>query len=168
MIPDRNLTDNFTLYELTGTEHADLLELNRQVTPEQIDTLTSVAKLAEQVRTLLGVPLKTTSGYRCPQLNAREGSTNRSQHLLCQAIDFVPLGIEIGFAFRTIWKAVRAGDLKVGQLIFETANRSYGVVSWVHVSLGSPWRPPERCNQILRMEHGVYTFLTEPPPPVIS
>ncbi len=163
---DRQLTPHFTLYELTTTLHADFQDQNRNITPSQIDKLIEVANLAELVRTNVGVPLKITSGYRCPALNVLEGSTPRSQHLLCEAIDFVPLGIEIGHAFRTIWKGVLAGQLKVGQLIFETSPRSYGVVSWIHVSIGTPWRDAERCNQILRMEGGKYTFLTEPPPDV--
>jgi len=164
MIPDEQLTPHFSLYELTATSHADLQKKNRVLHKDQIGKLVLVAELGELVRGILGVPLKATSGYRCKELNTREGSSSRSQHLLCEAMDFLPNGVDIGVAFRTLWKGVRAGDLKIGQLIIETANRSYGVASWIHISLGVPWRAPERCNQILRMEHATYTLLEDPPP----
>ena len=159
MIADRQLTKNFTLYELTRTDRADLQEKNREITEEQVAKLAELAALGEQVRELWMVPVKVNSAYRCPELNRAEGSTDRSQHLLCEAMDVVPLGIDIGDAFRTLWKAVKDGRIKVGQLIFETAIRSYGETSWIHVSLGAPWREASRCAQILRMEHGRYTLL---------
>lgn len=164
MILDQHLTPHFTLFELTSTSHADLQEKNRILDKDQIGKLIHLAELGELVRGILGVPMKVTSGYRCPELNTREGSSSRSQHLQCEAMDFLPLGIDIGIAFRHLWKSVKTGDLKVGQLIIETSNRSYGVTSWLHLSMGFPWRAAERCNQILRMENKVYTLLKEPPP----
>lgn len=162
MIPNQQLTPHFSLYELTTTGHADLQEKNRMVDEDQIGKLKQVAELGELARGIIGCPLKATSGYRCQELNKREGSSSRSQHLLCEAMDFVPVLVDIGIAFRQVWKAVRNGDIKVGQLILETAPRSYGVTSWIHISLGSPWRNEARCNQILRMEDNQYMILKDP------
>lgn len=159
MIPDQKLTDNFSLYELTVTSHEDLQAKNRDVDADQIGKLREVAELLEKVRALLGVPLKVNSAYRCQDVNRAAGSMSRSQHMLCEAADFIPIGLEIGEAFRQIRKEVQENRLPIGQLIFETAERSYGVTSWIHVSLGKPWRDSTRCQQVLRMENNVYTIV---------
>jgi hypothetical protein len=162
MIENKKLTPNFSLYEMTITSNANFQELNRQVSEEQIYMLTKTAILLEVVRDILTVPLVIHSAYRCKALNDSIGSTNRSQHLICQAADFVPIGQDIGVAFRTLWKQVRDGKLFVGQLIFETANRSYGAESWIHISLGFPFRDEARCQQVLKMQDGVYTMFNPP------
>lgn len=156
---DIQLSDHFTLYDLTKTKHADLQEINRNVTTEQIAKLREVARLLEHVVYVLGTKIIPTSGYRCPELNKRVGSTDRSQHLLCEAADFIPGQQDIGTAFRNLWKDVKENKSNVGQLIFETQERSYGIDSWLHISLGTPYRFPEKCAQILRMTNGVYTRL---------
>lgn len=162
MIEDRKLTENFSLYELTTTNFKSYQDDNRILSDPQIEKLTEVAKLLEQVRLFLGVPLKIHSGYRCLYLNRALHSKDSSQHLLCEAVDWTPIGLELGNCFRLIWKEVLDGRMKVGQLIYETDARSYGAQSWIHLSLGEPYRPAERCNQILRMEDGAYSFLRNP------
>lgn len=159
MIEDIQLTDHFSLYQLTNTSHADLLEKNRDVTPDQIKKLTDLARLLEHVQWVLNSPLTVTSAYRCPDLNKRVGSTDKSQHLLCEAADFIPGQQDLGFAFRNLWKDVKDKGANVGQLIFETAERGDGHVSWLHISLGTPYRSVDRCKQILRYENGKYTRL---------
>lgn len=157
------LTANFSLEELTRTDRPAFQEENRILTDVQIQTLTDLAGLMEIVRGDLGaVPIAVHSGYRCQALNQAVGSSMRSQHLMAQACDFVPQGIDLADAFRTLWKNVSTGQLAVGQLIYETAERGYGPTSWIHVSLGSPWRDQHRCQQVLRMEHGTYTLLGKP------
>lgn len=159
MMCDRPLSDHFTLFELTKTSMAQFQEKNREVTPEQIDKLAQVAKLLEHVMFVLSTPITINSGYRCPELNTAVGSTERSQHMLCEAVDFVPGTQDLGFAFRTLWKDVKDNGANVGQLIHETAVRPYGTTSWIHISLGMPYRDEARCQQILRMENGKYTRL---------
>lgn len=159
MIEDRQLTDHFTLYELTKTNLSQFQESNRDLNDFQITKLTALAKLLEHVRLILGTPLIITSGYRYPDLNKAVGSTDRSQHLLCEAADFIPGQQELGTAFRSLWRDVKDRDMNVGQLIHETASRPDGYSSWIHISLGTPWREAERCKQILRYENGIYTRL---------
>lgn len=158
-INDRKLSENFTLFELTRTTHEYYQSKNRQVSEVQIEKLISLSGLLEKVRDLIGCPLKITSAYRCPDLNSFIGSTSRSQHLLCEAADFVPIGKDLGDSFRKIWKSIKDGDLHVGQLIHETANRGDAETSWIHISVGSPYRANDRCNQVLRMQDGKYTML---------
>ncbi len=160
MIEDRNLTPNFTLYQFTRTDRAEFQDRNRDVTEGQIKKLTDLALLMEAVRIALELPtIKINSAYRYPDLNKAVGSTDRSQHLLCEAADFTPGEQDLGEAFRAIWRLVKDGKLSVGQLIYETAERYSGPVSWIHISLGEPYRAKERCAQILRMEGGKYTRL---------
>ncbi len=159
MMDDLQLTDHFTLYDLTKTSLGQYQEKNRVLSPGQIFKLTNVAKLLEHVMFILSTPITVTSGYRCPELNKAIGSTDRSQHMLCEAADFIPGQLDIGEAFRLIWKDIKVNNANVGQLIHETANRHYGTTSWIHLSLGEPYREASRCKQILRLEGGKYTRL---------
>lgn len=157
---DQKLSEHVTLFDLTHTNTESLQEQNHILTPELIQTARNLAGLIEAVQEILTCPVKVCSAYRCKALNDAVGSSDRSQHLKFEAADLVPFGMDVGDAFRILWKSVKEGKLMVGQLIFETAERSYGVVSWIHISLGTPWRAQERCNQVLRMEHGKYTTLS--------
>lgn len=153
------LTDHFTLEELTRTDRPEFAEMNKQVTPEQLEKLTQVARLLEHCRYVLGTPLIVHSGYRCPALNKAVGSTDRSQHLLCEAADFTPAKMDLGDAFRKLMVDILDAGANVGQLIYERQDRSYGKTEWLHVSLGTPYRSQERSKQILSMTNGIYTRL---------
>lgn len=155
---DQQLTEHFTLFELTKTNFDRFQEENRNLSPFQIGKLTVLAKLLEHVRFILGEPLIIHSGYRCPKLNAAEHSTPASQHLLCEAADFV-VQQDLGNAFRLLWRDIKDKGTNVGQLIHETTQRSFGTSSWIHISLGSPYRDPARCKQILRMNDGRFELL---------
>lgn len=146
MTENQNLTDNFSLWELTKTSNNKFQDENRAVTPEQIKKLTEVARLLEHVRFVLQTPLIVTSAYRCPGLNSSLGSTDKSQHLKCEAADIIPVGQEINVAFRSIWRDLKDNSTNIGQLIHETDNGK----NWIHISLGSPYRSDDQCKQILR------------------
>ena len=165
MIEDRQLSEHFRLYELTRTDHAQFQEMNRDVDEDQIEKLIWVASLLEIFREILDVPLVIASGYRCPALNRAVGSSSRSQHLLCEAADFVPMGMEVEKAFRTLRMASKMGKFKSGQLIYEKAARGYTgqTVEWIHASLGYPFRPLERSGQILTMADGQYNLIETVP-----
>lgn len=160
MIEDRKLSEHYTLYDLTKTNsHPELQEENRKIDLFLLTRAEPLAVLLDLAVCVVGCPLTINSGYRCPALNKAVGSSERSQHLKFEAADCVPMGMSVEDGFKLLWKAVREGRLSVGQLIHETAERSYGVTSWIHISLGEPYRDKARCNQVLRMEHGQYSFL---------
>jgi len=159
MIKDFNLTEHFTFYELTKTSIKELQEKNRELTTAQLSKLINLARLLEHVRYILQEPLVITSGYRCPELNKRIGSKSTSQHILCEAADFVVKSRDLGDIFRELWRDVKDKKPNVGQLIHETADRPYGQTSWIHISLGEPYRDSKKCGQILRMLDGKYTLL---------
>jgi zinc D-Ala-D-Ala carboxypeptidase len=158
MKPLHYLTPHFTLEELTHTSVKKFQEENRKVTANQIRKLTDLAGLLEHVRFILQEPVFVSSGYRCPGLNQAVGSTVASQHLRCEAADFT-VESDLEKVFRFLWDDIKEHGTNVGQLIMETAKRPYGVASWLHISLGIPYRHPERCKQILRMTDGKYEVL---------
>jgi hypothetical protein len=164
IVPDRKLVRR-TLYQLTVTSNAALQAKNRMLTQEQIDKLLAVDTLLCRAEDLIGKRLVANSGYRCPELNGvTPGSATHSQHMLCEAADVhedgsadTAAGVED--AFQKLWKFGRLKKFLFGQLIVETAQRSYGRVFWLHLSLGAPYRDPKRCGQVLRMQNGVYTMI---------
>jgi hypothetical protein len=153
-----------TLYQMTQTNLTKYLAQNRAVTPEEIRKLSEVDALLCQAEDALGFRATVSSGRRCPALNAADGGAKTSQHLRCEAVDFVEQGAAdeasaVEDVFQKIWRLARAGKIRFGQLIVESAHRSYGMVYWVHMSLGAPYRDPARCGQVLRMKGGQYTLI---------
>lgn len=155
MIEDFQLTDSFSLYDMTKTTHAEFQERNREVTIEQIVKLTALARLLEHIHYVLEAPLIITSAYRCKPLNDFLGSKDTSQHLLCEAADFIPKDKDLGKCFRLLWVDIKVNGANVGQLIHENDNNK----EWIHCSLGRPYRAKEKCEQILKFENKKYTLL---------
>jgi len=154
--PDKLLIKR-TLYQMTVTDNAALQAKNRVLTEAQVLKLTQVDQLMCQVEAILGQEIDAHSGYRSPELNgATPGSAKKSQHMLCEACDWSIKGApgtaeSVEVPFQKLWASAKEGKLKFGQLIVERANRSYGVVYWIHISLGAPYRDPARCGEVLRM-----------------
>lgn len=159
MRPDQQLTQNFSLYSLTRTDHTELQAMNRDLTDEQVKKLTSLAELMEEIRAVINLPIIPDDGYRCPQLNKVDGGVATSQHALCEACDWIPEGIstidKLYPIFKQVWDAAKAKKFKFGQLIFEESTHIAGN-AWIHVSLGYPLRDLDKCGQILHMRQGHY------------
>jgi hypothetical protein len=119
-----NLTEHFSLEELTITMHR---EYDNTPNEDQINNLTRVAQLLEQVKALLGgKPVMVNSGYRSPQVNLAVGSKPTSQHCLGCAADIrVP-----GMTPDEVVQAIKASDIPYDQLIREFD-------SWTHISVPS-------------------------------
>ncbi len=125
---------------MTTTTHDDLREINAAEAEVFRVPITRTAELMEQVRATIGAPVVISSGFRGPRLNQRIGGSKSSQHLRGEACDFVPVGISLLVACAVLRVAVRAGRLRVGQILLERG--------WIHVSLGAPYRDPARCGEI--------------------
>ena len=165
---DRKLSPHFTLYQLTRTDHADLQAENRHVTTEEEAKLAEVAILLEACHVVLGCDLDIHSGRRYLELNKRVGGSDRSQHLKCEAVDFSPAGPDSEASVTDAWQkiatAARAGKLKFGQLIVESApGREGGRSVWIHISLGAPWRDAARCGEVLSMKDGRFQMIAKIP-----
>lgn len=98
------LSEHFTFDELTITSHASLQESNRKSAEPFTKQLKYTAGALEEIRELLGVPLKVTSGFRMPMLNKAVGGSSTSKHTHGLCADIVPDGITVNDAFQKIIK----------------------------------------------------------------
>jgi len=104
------LTPHFTLAELTRTSTG----LPNDPPPSRVAALMSLCThVLEPIRALLGVPLRITSGYRSSAVNAAIKGAAGSQHMLGEAVDFAPVGMDVEAAMARL----AAARLPVDQLI---------------------------------------------------
>lgn len=116
------MTPNFTLAELTVTDHR---EFKNEPNPSEIANLQRLAGLLEQVKVAIGgKPVMVNSAFRSKQVNDAVGSKDTSQHRVGCAADIrVP-----GMAPDAVVKAVIAAKLPFDQLIREFDR-------WTHISV---------------------------------
>ena len=124
------LTPHFTLGELCNTSNEQYKKLNLLKAQEQMGKMYMLAGFAERVREIVGKPLIITSGYRCPELNKAIGGALTSQHIFCEAIDFVVKGMRP----EDIFNRIVTSDLKYNQIIIERNTKGS---QWVHISIGA-------------------------------
>jgi zinc D-Ala-D-Ala carboxypeptidase len=119
------ISEHFTLEELSFSETAARLGLDNTPGPVVVTNLGLVAAAMERIRTLLeDRPIVVHSGYRSPQVNEAVGGVATSAHCFGLACDFVCP------AFGTPYElalAILKSDIEYDQVILE-----YG---WVHVGL---------------------------------
>jgi uncharacterized protein YcbK (DUF882 family) len=119
-----NLSNNFTLEELTHSEVAERKNLDNTPNATEVSNLTRLAALLEQVRSLLGKPIMINSGFRSKPVNDSVGSKDTSQHRLGCAADIrVP-----GMTPKQVVEACIKADIPYHQIIEE-----FG--SWTHISV---------------------------------
>ena len=131
------LTKNFTLEELTHTDHR---EFTNEPNETERTNLVRLAIFLEQVKDLLGgKPIMVNSAFRSKAVNDAVGSKDTSQHRLGCAADLrVP-----GMAPDQVVKAVMASDLPFDQVIREFDR-------WTHISVVShPADTPRRQALII-------------------
>lgn len=139
-----HLSPHFTLEEMTDTNQAAYQAQNRLVSDTvQKNLVFLCSTLLEPVRQRFGVT-HIHSGYRNPALNKAIGGSSVSQHMKGQAADFHCDGGTLQEIFD--WVRLESG-LKFGQVILE--GHSAGQPTWVHLSLGAPWRAASKCQQAL-------------------
>ena len=116
------MTPNFTLEELTVTDHR---QFDNTPNAAEMVNLQRLAELLEQVKVAIGgKPVMINSAFRCKQVNDAVGSKDTSQHRLGCAADIrVP-----GMAPDAVVKAIMAGNLPFDQLIREFDR-------WTHISV---------------------------------
>jgi len=119
-----NLTEHFTLDELTISQEAARFELDNSPGEPQIDALrTLCVKVLEPLRAHVKWPIIVSSGYRAKNVNARIGGAPSSQHCKGEAVDFIIPGMSTA----NVVALIRALDLPFDQVIDEFSR-------WVHVS----------------------------------
>ena len=137
-----NISPHFTLAEYTRSATAAKLGIDN-TPPAPLLTGEGTVRMLflrvmEPIRTLLGVSLNITSGYRCPALNLAIGGAVNSDHQADQfgaACDFVPDGMDMQEAFDKI----RCSEIPFDQLILEHKGDDERP-KCIHVG----WRPDSR------------------------
>ena len=117
-----NLTEHFTLEELTITDHR---EFDNTPNETERENLVRLAGLLELVKVSLGgKPIMVNSAFRSKQVNDAVGSKDTSQHRIGCAADIrVP-----GITPDEVVKAIIAAKLPFDQLIREFDR-------WTHISI---------------------------------
>lgn len=140
-----DVSKHFSWAELTRTGSTELQAINRQEAEQYRAALTALAMtILEPIRAKFG-PIKINSAFRGASVNAKVGGSKTSQHLKGEAADIVAPSVTVEELHR--WIVTESG-LPYGQCILEKTApaRPY---SWVHVSLGAPWRSDKLCRQAL-------------------
>ena len=140
-----NLTEHFTLEELTHTDHRTL-----DNSPNDTETanLTRLAEFLEDVKTLLGgKPIMVNSAFRSKLVNDAVGSKDTSQHRIGCAADIrVP-----GMTPDEVVKAVIASDLGYDQIIREFDR-------WTHISIPNSIHNTPRKQALIIDKNGTRIY----------
>ena len=117
-----NLTEHFTLEELTHTDHR---ELENTPNETELANLKRLAEFLETVKTVLGgKPIMVNSAFRNKAVNDAVGSKDTSQHRVGCAADLrVP-----GMTPDEVVKAIIASGIRYDQVIREFDR-------WTHISI---------------------------------
>ena len=131
-----NLTDHFTLEELTHTDHR---ALDNTPNDAELENLKRLAEFLEQVKEVLGgKPIMVNSAFRSKAVNDAVGSKDTSQHRIGCAADIrVP-----SMTPDQVVRAIIASGLGFDQVIREFSDPVKGG-GWTHISIpnqasGSP------------------------------
>jgi hypothetical protein len=124
------LTQNFSLHELTKSETALRYDMENNPGPVEIGNLTELAgKVLQPIRDHYQKGVKINSGFRHPDVNAKVGGSKTSDHCKGQAAD-----LEIpGVANADLAQWVK-DNLEFTQLILEFYTPGIPDSGWVHVS----------------------------------
>lgn len=126
------LTVNFTLEELTATQH----RLIDNTPPAWVkENLERLADELEAVRKVLrNRPILVSSGYRSPELNKAVGGSKSSRHMQGLAADFICPSFGSPYE---VCNTLAGSDLEFDQVIYE-----YG--RWCHYGLALSGNEPRR------------------------
>ena len=132
-----NLTEHFTLEELTHTDHR---EFDNEPNEAELENIKRLAAFLEEVKTALGGrPIMVNSAFRSKQVNDAVGSKDTSQHRVGCAADIrVPQVTP-----DEVVKTIIASGLPFDQVIREFDR-------WTHISIpNEPARAPRKQALII-------------------
>jgi hypothetical protein len=140
-----NLSEHFTLNELTHTDHR---EFDNVPNESELANLTRLAAFLETVKSAIGgKPVIINSAFRCKQVNDAVGSSDRSQHRLGCAADIrVPQ-----MSPDEVVKAIIAANLPYDQVIREFDR-------WTHVSIPNTADAKPRGQKLIIDKQGTRPF----------
>jgi len=121
-------SQHFSVEELTRTNTG----LDNDCPVALAGNLYRLAETLEQVRELLGCPIKINSGYRSDAVNRAVNGVRVSAHLYARAADFVPTDGTLEEAFDNI----RKSGIIFDQLILEP--------TWIHIGIAAKDETPRQ------------------------
>jgi hypothetical protein len=128
-----NLSNSFTLNELTKSQEATRLGIDNTPNEEHILNLKLLCEnILQPIRDYYGMPVSVSSGYRSARLCEAIGSSSKSQHTKGQAADFEIFGIANKDLADFIVK-----NLDYDQCILEFWKENEPNSGWVHCSYNS-------------------------------
>jgi hypothetical protein len=145
VFPDRQLTEHFTLRELLRSNYAEQRGIvNLPRTAEVVPALKALCvNVLEPLRQAMGQPVRLTSAYRTPCLNACIGGARNSQHMRGEAAD---LWCPTESTARTYYNYIRE-HLSFDQLLLE--HRQSNNAWWVHVSYTNRRKLRQESRELL-------------------
>jgi zinc D-Ala-D-Ala carboxypeptidase len=132
-----NLTEHFTLAELTHTDHREFDNVPNEA---ELENLKRLAAFLEDVKVVLGGrPIMVNSAFRSKQVNDAVGSKDSSQHRIGCAVDIrVPQ-----LTPDQVVRAIIESDLPYDQVIREFDR-------WTHLSIpNTPEAKPRKQALII-------------------
>jgi len=140
-----NLSEHFTLEELTHTDHR---EYDNVPNDAETENLIRLAKFLEEVKTVLGgKPIMVNSAFRCKQVNDAVGSKDSSQHRTGCAADLrVP-----GLTPDQVVQQVIASGIEFDQVIREFDR-------WTHISVPNHANDKARKQSLIIDKQGTRVY----------
>jgi hypothetical protein len=132
-----NLTEHFTLEELTHTDHR---EFDNEPNENELENLRRLAAFLEEIKTALGGrPIMVNSAFRSKQVNDAVGSKDTSQHRIGCAADIRVPQVTPDEVVKTI---IASG------LLFDQVIREFD--RWTHISIpNTPTTAPRKQALII-------------------
>jgi uncharacterized protein YcbK (DUF882 family) len=141
------LSEHFTLEELTRSEVAERKGLDNTPNASEVANLIRLARLLEEVRALLNKPILLNSGFRSKAVNDSVGSRDSSQHRIGCAADIrVP-----GMTPKQVVEACIEANIGYDQIIEE-----FG--SWTHISVPNTASTTPRRQALIIDRQGTRPF----------
>jgi putative chitinase len=140
-----NLTEHFSLDELTHTDHRELENIPNET---ELANLKRLAQFLEELKVVLnGKPIMVNSAFRSKAVNDAVGSKDSSQHRVGCAADIrVP-----GMTPDEVVKAVIASNLGYDQVIREFDR-------WTHISVPNVAGSQPRKQALIIDKQGTRQF----------
>ena len=147
------ISEHFSLQELSVSELAVRNGWDNSPSPQELENLTRLAQLLEQVRTLLSKPIVINSAYRSKQVNDAVGSKDSSQHRIGCAADIRVVGMNPD----EVCRAIMASDIQYDQIIREFYDPEKGG-GWTHISVPNKPNDYFRYSKLIIDRNGTRAF----------
>jgi uncharacterized protein YcbK (DUF882 family) len=143
-----NLSQNFTLEELTRSEAAARNSWDNTPNEAELENLKRLAAMLQEVKAAVGgKPVIINSGFRSKEVNDAVGSNDRSQHRLGCAADLrVP-----SMTPRQVVEACIAAGVPFDQIILEFD-------AWTHISVPNTPEAKPRGSKLIIDRAGTRPF----------